>query len=192
MFRRYTALVLMFSTVLLTGTTLRAQNPQEKFDQDAINKIKDEGMKNSQVMDILSYITDVSGARLTGSPNIRSAQEWARKRLSDWGLQNAHLEAWTFGRGWSLEGFSANISKPYYVPLIAYPKAWSGSTNGTLRAQPILFDVKTEADLENYKGKLKGAIVLLAPAREVKAHFEALGRRQSDEDLLRMANAEPS
>jgi carboxypeptidase Q len=193
MLKKCTALVLMFSTVLLTGTTVRAQAPQEKFDQDAINKIKEEGLKNSQVMDVLSYITDVSGARLTGSPNIHSAQEWAKKKLSDWGLQNAHLEAWgPFGRGWSLEGFSANMIKPYYVPLIAYPKAWSASTNGTLRGQPVLFDVKTEADLENYKGKLKGAIVLLSPAREVKAHFEAMGRRQTDEDLLRMANAEPA
>jgi len=169
-----------------------AQGPQEKFDQAAIDKIKEEGMKHSQVMDTLSYITDVPGSRLTGSPGIKAAQEWAKQKLASWGLQNAHLESWgPFGRGWSLEAFSANLVKPNYSPLIAYPKAWSPSTAGVLKGQPVYFDAKTEADLEKYKGKLKGAIVLLTEAREVKAHYEALGHRQSDEDLLKLANAEP-
>src|SRR6185503_6652018 len=165
---------------------------QEKFDQAAIDMIKEEGMKRSQVMDILSYLTDVPGSRLTGSPGLKSAQEWAKKKLGEWGLQNAQLEAWgPFGRGWSLEGFSANLIKPNYAPLIGYPKAWSPSTNGVLRGQPVYFEAKTEADLEKYKGKLKGAIVLLTAPRDVKAQFEALGKRQSDEELLRLADADP-
>src|SRR5262245_20101772 len=169
-----------------------AQGPQEKFDQAAIDKIKEEGMKHSQVMDTLSYITDVPGSRLTGSPGIKAAQEWAKQKLSSWGLQNAHLESWgPFGRGWSLEAFSANLLKPNYAPLIAYPKAWSPSTAGVLKGQPVYFDAKTDADLEKYKGKLKGAIVLLTEAREVKAHYESLGHRNTDEDLLKLANAEP-
>src|SRR5215471_10816868 len=92
--RTLTALLLVFS--LLASGIAAAQTPQpaqEKFDEDAINKIKEEGMKHSQVMDTLSYITDVSGARLTGSPNLRTAQEWAKSKLSAWGLQNARLEA---------------------------------------------------------------------------------------------------
>src|SRR2546422_5452577 len=191
MFRRYTAILLTVLISLASGVALSAQDPQEKFDQDAINKIKEEGINHSQVMDTLSYITDVPGARLTGSPNIRAAQEWAKQKLAQWGLQNAHLEAWgPFGRGWSLEGFSANMVKPHFFPLIAFPKAWSPSTNGLLRAQPVYFNAKTEADLEKYKGKLKGAIVLLSEPREVKAHFEAPGHRQTDEELLRLANAE--
>src|SRR3989441_12706876 len=150
-------------------------------------------MKVSRVMDVLSYITDVSGARLTNSPNIRVAKEWAKWKLTEWGLQNAHLEAWgPFGRGWSLEAFTANIVKPHYFPLIAFPKAWSPGTNGVVRGQPVYFEVKTEADLDKYKGKLKGAIVLLSEAREVKARYEPLGHRQTDEDLLRLANAEPA
>src|SRR6185369_2151215 len=96
-----------------------------------------------------------------------------------------------FGRGWSLEGFSANLIKPNYAPLIAYPKAWSPATNGVVRGQPVFFDAKTDADFEKYKGKLKGAIVLLTEAREVKAHYEALGHRQTDEELLRLADADP-
>lgn len=192
MLKRCTAILLTVLISLASGVAVGAQGPQEKFDQAAIDKIKEEGMKHSQVMDILSYLTDVPGARLTGSPNIKVAQNWAKTKLTEWGLQNAHLEAWgPFGRGWSLEGFSASLVKPNYAPLIAYPKAWSPGTNGVLRAQPVYFDAKTEADLDKYKGKLKGAIVLLSEAREVKAHYEAPGRRQSDEDLLRLANAEP-
>ncbi len=192
MFKRYTAILLTILISLASSVAVSAQGPQEKFDQDAIAKIKEEGMKHSQVMDTLSYLTDVPGARLTGSPNIRAAQEWAKQKLAAWGLQNAHLEAWgPFGRGWSLEGFSANLTKPNYAPLIAYPKAWSPSTNGVVRGQPVFFDTKTEADLDKYKGKLKGAIVLLTEAREVKPHYEALGHRQTDEELLRLADAEP-
>jgi carboxypeptidase Q len=192
MFKRYTAILLTVLTSLASGVAVNAWGPQEKFDQDAISKIKEEGMKHSQVMDTLSYLTDVPGPRLTGSPGIRAAQEWAKQKLASWGLQNSHLEAWgPFGRGWSLEGFSASMIKPNYTPLIAYPKAWSPGTNGVVRAQPVYFNAKTEAELANFTGKLKGAIVLLSEPREVKAHFEALGHRQTDEELLKLANAEP-
>lgn len=192
MFKRYTAVLLATLISLASGIAVDAQGPQEKFDQAAIEKIKEEGMKRSQVMDILSYLTDVPGSRLTGSPGLKAAQDWAKQKLASWGLQNAALEAWgPFGRGWSLEGFSAALIKPNYAPLIAYPKAWSPSTNGVLRAQPIYFEAKTEADLDKYKGKLKGAIVLLSAPREVKAQFEPLSKRQSDEELLRLAAADP-
>ena len=192
MLKRYTAILLTALISLASSAAVSAQGPQEKFDQAAIDKIKEEGMKHSQVMDTLSYLTDVPGSRLTGSPGLKAAQEWAKQKLAAWGLQNAHLEAWgPFGRGWSLEGFSANLIKPNYAPLIAYPKAWSPSTSGVLRANPVYFNAKTEADLDKFKGKLKGAIVLLSEPRDVKPHYEALGHRQTDEELLRLANAEP-
>ncbi|MEK6300665.1 MAG: M20/M25/M40 family metallo-hydrolase [Acidobacteriota bacterium] len=191
MFKRYLTVLFVIASLGGSGVAVRGQAPQEKVDLDAINKIKEEGLKRSQVMEILSYLTDVEGARLTNSPNIRAAQQWAKQKLTEWGLQNGRLEAWQFGRGWSLENFSAGLIKPYYVPLIAYPKAWSASTNGALRGKPILFDAKTAADLDQYKGKLKGAIVLLSPTREVKAHFEPLATRETDEGLLKLANAEP-
>ena len=106
------------------------------------------------------------------------------------GLQNASLEAWGFGRGWSLEGFTANVVKPDFIPLIAYPKAWSPSTNGAVRGPVVYLDAKTPDDLEKYKGKLKGAIVLVAP-REIQAHFKPEGTRTTDEELLTLANAAP-
>jgi carboxypeptidase Q len=191
MLRRYTALFLIVSSLLFSSVTASAQAQQEKVDIDAIAKIRDEGLKRSQVMEILSYLTDVSGPRLTGSPNIKSAQEWARGKLSQWGLQNAHLEAWgPFGRGWSLEGFQVNMIKPHYNPIMAYPKAWSPGTNGAVRGAVVYFDTKNEADLEKYQGKLKGAIVLMDKPRDVKAHFDSEARRMNEEDLLKLANAD--
>jgi hypothetical protein len=191
MFKRHTTVLMLIVSLLLTGTAASAQGLQEKVDLDAINKIKEEGLKRSQVMELLSYMTDVHGPRLTNSPQMKAAEEWAKAKMTQFGLQNARLEAWgPFGRGWSLEGFTANIVKPHFTPLLAYPKAWSPGTNGTLRGQVVYFDPKTEADIDKFKGKLKGAIVLIAPAREVKAHFAAEGKRLTDEELLRMANAD--
>jgi carboxypeptidase Q len=176
---------------LLSAQTL-AQSGSEKVDLETINKIKEEGLHHSRVMEILSYLSDVYGPRLTGSPNVKSAQDWTEKQLTAWGLQNVHLEAWgPFGRGWTLTGFSANVIAPQYLPIIAYPKAWSPSTNGAVRGKPVYLDAKTDADLEKYKGTLKGRIVLLDGVRPVKAHFEALGNRLTDEQLLALADAPP-
>jgi len=192
MLKRYTFVILLICALLVLSAGISAQAPVEKVDLDAINKIKEEGLNRSQVMELLSYLTDVYGPRLTGSPNIKAAGEWAKKKLTEWGVQNARLEPWgPFGRGWTLEGFTANVIEPQFIPLIAYPKAWSPSTNGTVRGQVIYLDAKTEADLEKYRGKLKGAIVLISPPLEVRAHFRPQATRRSDEDLLRLANAEP-
>jgi carboxypeptidase Q len=157
---------------------------------DPIERIKDEGMNRSQVMQTLSYLTDVIGPRLTGSPGMRRANEWTRDKLTQWGLQNAQLEAWgPFGRGWTLKNFSAQVIEPVDIPLIAYPKAWSPSTKGTLTANVVYVDAKSEADLEKYKGKLKGAIVLMTAPREVKARWEPLGTRRDEKNLLGLADA---
>jgi hypothetical protein len=166
--------------------------PQQpaKDPNDPIERIKEEGLKRSQVMQTLSYLTDVIGPRLTNSPGMKRANEWTRDKLTEWGLQNAHLESWgPFGRGWTLKSFSAQVTEPQTIPLIAYPKAWSPGTKGTLTADVIYVDAKTEADLARYKGKLKGAIVLMTTPPEVKAHFEALGERRDEKDLLRLADA---
>jgi hypothetical protein len=153
-------------------------------------KIKEEGLKRSQVMTTLSYLSDVIGPRLTGSPNMKRANEWTRDKLTAWGTTNAHLEAWgPFGKGWSLKRFSAQVIEPQCIPLIGFPKAWSPGTDGTLAAPVVYFDAKTEAEFAKYKGKLKGAIVLASPIREVAARFEPLARRLTDSELLALADA---
>src|SRR6266404_9400346 len=157
---------------------------------DPIVRIKDEGMNRSQVMQTLSYLSDVIGPRLTASPGMKRSNDWTRDQLTKCGLQNAHLEAWgPFGRGWTLKRFSAQVSEPLNIPLIAYPKAWSPSLSGTLNAPVVYVDAKDEAALQQFKGKLKGAIVLTAAVREVKAHFEPLGTRRDEKDLLALADA---
>jgi hypothetical protein len=157
---------------------------------DPIARIKEEGTKNSEVMKTLSYLTDVIGPRLTASPNMKRANEWTRDKMKEWGLENAQLEAWgPFGRGWTLTRFSAQLVEPQCVPLIAFPKAWSPGLDGPILADVVWLDVKTEADLEKYKGRLKGAIVLTGPAREVRAQFEPFGTRMTEKDLLALADA---
>lgn len=157
---------------------------------DPIVRIKDEGMNRSQVMKTLSYLSDVIGPRLTASPNMMRANEWTRDTLAKWGLMNAHLESWgPFGRGWTLKRFTAQVTEPQSIPLIAYPKAWSPGTKGSLSAEVVHFDAKDEADLERFKGKLKGKIVFTMPIRDVKAHFETQGTRLDEKNLLALANA---
>ena len=187
------AVLLLLSISLLGGTAVCAQHPQEKVDLEAINRIKDEEAHRSQIMEMVGYLTDVTGPRLTGSPNIKKAQEYARERLKEWGIANARLEAWgPFGRGWSLEDFTASMTAPTFSPLIAYPRAWSPGTNGAVRGEVVFIDAKTAADLDKYKGRLKGKIVLLSPAQPVAPNFQPQASRTSDEELLRLADAEPT
>ena len=158
---------------------------------DPIDRIKDEAMNKSQVMATLSYLTDVIGPRLTASPGMKRANEWTKEKLTSFGLENAHLEKWgTFGKGWTLKRFSIQVVEPQCIPLIAFPKAWSPGVTGPVVGEVIDLDaIKTEAELDKLKGKLKGAFVLLTPPSEVEAHFEPLGTRLTDKELLEMANA---
>src|SRR5262245_50780795 len=130
--------VIVFSLLFLV-IPIVAQMPQEKVDLDAIYKIKDEGLNRSQVMNTLSYLTDVYGARLTGSPQIKAAADWTKKKLTEWELVNVNLETWgPFGRGWTNEKFSARAISPNgSFSVIAYPKAWTPGTNGLVEADVV-------------------------------------------------------
>jgi carboxypeptidase Q len=214
--RQFAATLLLFA--LLAPYAAFGQQPgaQQPAPDPTIARIRDEGMNRSQVMQTLSYLSDVIGPRLTASPNAKRANEWTRDKLTSWGLQNGHLEAWgPFGRGWTLKHFSAQIVEPQDIPLIAYPKAWSpgikvmppaepvnpkskkksaapaSAPGSVLTADVIFMDAKNEADLEKYKGQLKGKIVLLSQPVEVKALFEAPGTRRDEGNLLALANANP-
>src|SRR5438132_5926841 len=213
--RQFAALLLLFTLVVPYAAF--AQQPQQPAEDPMITKIKDEGMNRSQVMQTLSYLSDVIGPRLTASPNAKRANEWTRDTLGKWGLQNAHLEAWgPFGRGWTLKHFSAQVVAPQDIPLIAYPKAWSPGVkvmpemasapvskgkNKTVAAPPqpssvvtadvIYLDAKNAAELDKFKDQLKGKIVLISQPVEVKALFDPLGARRDEKNLLALANALP-
>lgn len=189
--RRSAAVVLLLIFIISPASLLAQQTPAPTPDpNDPIQRIKEEGMKRSQVMQTLSYLSDVIGPRLTASPGMKRANEWTRDQLTKFGLQNAHLEPWgPFGRGWTLKRFSAQVTEPTAIPLIAYPKAWSPGLSSPLTTDVVYFDAKTEADFEKFKGKLNGKIVLTAPMREVAAHFEPLGTRLNEKELLTLADA---
>jgi hypothetical protein len=156
---------------------------------DPISRIREEGLEHSQVMQTLSHLTEAIGPRLTGSPNMKRANEWTRDTLAGWGLANAKLEPWgPFGRGWSVTRFSAQIVEPSAFPLVAYPKAWSPGLDRPIIAEVVYLDARTAADLEKYRGKLRDAVVLTAGPREVNPRFEPLSLRMSDVELLRLAN----
>lgn len=155
-----------------------------------IDRIRDEGMNRSQVMQTLSYLTDVIGGRLTNSPSMKRANEWTRDTMAKWGMQNAKLEAWgPFGRGWSLKSFSAQVNEPTAFPVIAYPKAWSPSTKGAVTSEVVYLDLRTEEDFAKYKGQLAGKIVFTSRPRELKPDFDGMAERLKDEDLAKLAAA---
>ena len=191
MLRRYAAIVLLLIFIASPATLLaqQATPPTPAPDpNDPIQRIKDEGMNRSQVMQTLSYLSDVIGPRLTNSPGMKRANEWTRDQLTKWGLQNAHLEPWgPFGRGWTLKRFSAQVIEPTAFPVIAFPKAWSPGL--TVTSDVVYIEAKTAADLEKYKGKLNGKIVLTAPMRDVAARFTAPGTRLNEKELLTLADA---
>jgi hypothetical protein len=153
-------------------------------DLEAVYRIKEEGLSNSKVMNTLSYLTDVHGPRLTNSPGMRAAAEWAKTQLTEWGLSNVHFETWgPFGRGWANERFHAQMIEPQGFPLLAFPKAWTPGTNGPVTAEAVMVSIEKEEDFAKYQGKLAGKVVMASPLREFKAYFESPVRRFTEKEL---------
>jgi hypothetical protein len=173
-----------------------AQQGAEKIDHDAIYRIKDEGFQRSRVMEILSWLTDVYGPRLTNSPGFRKAGEWAVREMSGWGLARVTLEPFgPFGRGWSNEKFYALATTPGgSFPIIGYPQAWTPGTNGVVSGEVVHAVIDSRDDMEKFKGQLRGKFVLTQPLRDVPALWDSLAKRYSDEqlrDLERETDAAP-
>jgi hypothetical protein len=163
--------------------TLGAQTPAERVDTEAIQKIREQGLKRSQVMDHLFYLTDVYGPRLSGSPGIEQAGDWTVQTLQSWGLRNVRKERFSFGRGWSLVNFHATMIEPQTAVLIGHPKAWTPSTDGTVTADVIRPQIANAADAEKYRGKLRYKIVLTQPARAVRMLDDRVVLRMNDKDI---------
>ncbi len=136
---------------------------QETIDHAMIAKIRAEGTERSRVVEVFHTLTNVIGPRLTGSPAHKTAADWTRKRLEEWGASNARLEAFEFGRGWSLKKLTLELIAPRYFPLIGFPEAWSPSTKGELSGTPMYLGDKSAAEVEALGEKLRGAIVLALP-----------------------------
>jgi hypothetical protein len=136
---------------------------QREGDPSILQKIRAEATERSEALAIFDQFVTIIGPRLTGSPQFRAAADWAQQRLSSWGLTNARLEGWEFGRGWTLDRLVVEIVEPRYMPLIAYAEAWSASTPGELVAAPVYVGGKTSQDVLAMKDRLAGAIVLSQP-----------------------------
>ncbi|MFZ2085687.1 MAG: M20/M25/M40 family metallo-hydrolase [Candidatus Sulfotelmatobacter sp.] len=162
---------------------------QEKVDLETTGRIRYEGFHNSKVMDYATGLMDSIGERLTGSPNMRRANEWTRDQLTAMGLSNAHLEPWgPFGRGWANQYVNVRMTSPDVVTLLAYPKAWTPGTNGVVQGKCIRATIDEKKDFDKYKGKLAGMIVILGADPDVKPITEAPYKRMSDDDLAKLAD----
>ncbi len=162
---------------------------------DALSKIRKEGLYNSKVMDIAFHLTDVSGPRLTNSPGYFRAANWAKDELTKMGLVNAAIEPWgDFGTGWEQTRCYIAMTAPYYTPMIAIPRAWTGSTPGKkiISSEVILIRAKDSAELyQNYSGSIKGKIVMFYSNDTLHPSFTPDAERFTDEQLTKMANSKP-
>ncbi len=162
---------------------------QERIDDRILTQIKAEGFERSQAMEMTGYLTDVFGGRLTNSQNLKNAKAWMRDKMTALGLQNVQIEPWgTWGQGWDLERFSVEMTAPTYERLNAYPLAWTPSTNGVVAGEPMIISVRSNADFEKYRGKLRGAIVMNGrpPFPTPESRKGDPVKRYTDDELAKM------
>ncbi len=177
--------IVAITAVATVPATLPAQVAQESVDLAVVQQIRAEGLERSQVPALARHLTEVIGPRLTGSPQMKQANEWTAQRFRDWGLTGVVVEPWgEFGRGWERESYSGRILSPYVQPLHAQPVAWTGSTRGTVTAEAVVVKAESAEELAQYRGKLRGKIVLLQEAPDVDPEWELESRRTPLDELL--------
>jgi carboxypeptidase Q len=177
-------------TLILVVSRLVAQT--ENMDMAIMAKIRDEGMNRSQVKEIAYNLTDANGPRLMQSPGYFKAANWAKSKLSSWGLENANLEAWgMWGKGWELEKYYLAMTAPYYKPLIGFPKTFSIGTNGLEHAQVILLEASDSNGLSSYHGRLNNKIILIKRTDSLELGFRPDALRYTDSELMRLASFDP-
>ena len=185
---RYTTFALALA---LASLSISAPSAQEKIDRDINWKIRREAADNSQIMRTMHFLTDVYGPRLTGSPNLKAAQDWLVKETTRWGLKNAHLEPWSFGHpGWVNEKLSVHAIAPFKDSLISEALAWTPGTNGAVAAQVVQIIVPAQPTKElltkffdDTRAKVKGKIVMVGPAAEVRVTILTPQKRREDNEV---------
>jgi carboxypeptidase Q len=174
----------------LLASTVALVSAAEPVDEAVIAKIKVEGFQHSKVMDTLSWLSDVYGPRLSGSPELRKAAEWARDEMTRRGMANAALEEYdTRVRGWAIERFDIAMTAPEYMRILGYPLAWSPPIDGTLSGTPVIVEVESKGDFAKYHGTLTGKIVLNGRPETKSIGFEPVATRLTAQDLDKQAAA---
>lgn len=152
-------------------------------DLDALGRIRNEGLRESQVMAIAHHLTDAIGPRLTGSPQMLAANEWARDKFTEWGLADAHLEAYDFGEGWTFARSEMRMTAPVAAELFALPKAWTPGTPGIVRGEAMKVKLESPEDVEKLAGKVAGKILFVAEPHERRDPEEPMFERRTPADL---------
>ncbi|MBT1062714.1 M20/M25/M40 family metallo-hydrolase [Bowmanella sp. Y26] len=161
-------------------------------DLDMANKIRNEGFYNSHVMHTLEHLTDKIGSRITNSPQMDEANRWTMEQLKSWGLKNAHLDPFDFGRGWSHDSASINLIAPRDESLHGIPVAWTPGTQGRIEGEVVMLDAVTEAELQQYKGKLKGKILLMGDPPPIGKPKTIIFERHDSKKLSDLKEFDPS
>lgn len=156
---------------------------EEPVDYAMINRITDEAFSRSELMDTVLHLTDRIGPRLTNSPAMREAARWTRDEFIDYGLKNAALEYFEFGRGWTYDTITVHMTAPRRAQLQAMPVSWHAGTNGPVEAEVVLAPLSDKSAFEQYEGKLDGKIVLVSTVREQDEPSRPVFRRLNDKDL---------
>jgi len=192
--RKASTFVLIALVLALTGVAA-----QERVDQDMFWKFRQEGTNNSKILQTVHMLTDVYGPRLTGSPNLKAAGEWAIEQMHAWGLKQGRLEPWDFNRsGWSNERLTAHLVSPVKDALVVEALGWTPGTSGVVRGQAMQMTLPqrpTRATLSAYldplKATVKGKIVLIGVPQQVLVSFSPAALRREDADVLNTLNAAP-
>jgi hypothetical protein len=164
------------------------QPAKETLDYNMYQAIRDEGLAHSHVMEYASALMDGIGPRLTGSPNLKHANEWTRDQFTAMGCKNAHLEDWgEFGMGWRQLNTWVRMTSPDTAMFIAQALPWSPASHGAIHGRALWIDAKEEKDLDKYKDKVAGKVVLFGEMREVKPVDKPLFERKDDADLKKIA-----
>jgi carboxypeptidase Q len=189
--KRSHLLVCSIAMILMSIPAAWSQEKQEKVDLETISRIRYEGFRNSKVMEYATGLMDSIGERLTGSPNMKRANEWTRDQFTAMGLSNAHLESWgPFGRGWANQYINARMTSPDTVPLLVYAKAWTPGTNGVVTGKCIRVNIEKKEDFDKFRGKLAGMIVIFGADADLKPITEPPYKRYSDEELEKTSEYE--
>ncbi len=160
------------------------QPATETLDLAMYARIREEGLAHSHVMQFAGALSDGIGPRLTGSPNMARANAWTRDTLTKIGLENAHLEDWgEFGMGWQQINTWVRMVSPDPEPLWAQAAPWSTATNGPVSGEAILVDAKDIGDLDKYKGRLAGKVVLFGAMRATPDLTKPLFTRYTADEL---------
>ncbi|RMH94570.1 M20/M25/M40 family metallo-hydrolase [Lysobacter pythonis] len=160
---------------------------RELVDVEMAARIRQEAFQRSRVMETLTRLTEDIGPRLTNSPAMSRANQWTMRQLRDWGLSNVHLdEVAGLGRGWEFSGVKVEMLSPRRLPLHALPKAWTPGTPGTVEGEAMALKLEKTADLEKYKGQLRGRILFLSDAREYKPGTEPDFHRHDEAGLAEL------